>query len=241
MSNLIDMHFHLDFYKNHRQIYSQINNLEQYTLCVTNSPGVFLSCLKLYPETKFMKFALGFHPQEIISNKLSMRDFRLCINRASYIGEVGVDLSAKFVHSEQIQLKYFTTIMELAKEYNRITSIHIRNAEDKVIEIIDKIRPRKCIIHWFNGNEEQLDKLIKLGCYFSINTHMVSSQRQISIMKSIPIDKILIESDGPFTKVKKVTYSPDLLVDAYEIVESSLQISELKDIVYNNFRSLLLR
>lgn len=29
MQNLIDTHFHLDYYKNHRELYSQINNLKQ--------------------------------------------------------------------------------------------------------------------------------------------------------------------------------------------------------------------
>lgn len=241
MSRLIDTHFHLDFYKNHSQIYSQINKLEQYTLCVTNSPGVFLSCLKLYPETEFIKFALGFHPQDILTNKLSIQDFRQCINITNYIGEVGVDLSAKFADSEKIQLENFTMIMELAKQYNKVTSIHVRNAEDKVIEIIDGARPQKCIIHWFNGDKEQLNKLIKLGCYFSLNMLMVSSQRKIDIVNSIPKDKILIESDGPFTRVNKRIYSPDLLASVYTTIESSLKISGLKDIAYNNFRSLLIR
>jgi TatD DNase family protein len=241
MNKLIDTHFHLDFYKNHSQIYSQINKLEQYTLCVTNSPGVFLSCLKLYPETKYVKFALGFHPQDISTNKLSIRDFKQCLNRANYIGEIGVDLSAKYANSEKIQLANFTAIVELAKQHNKLTSVHVRNAEDKIVEIMDRIRPQKCIIHWFNGNEEQLNALVELGCYFSLNTHMLSSQSQVDRIKSIPIDRILIESDGPFTKVKKKLYSPALLKDAYSIIESLLEVKDLKDIVYNNFRYLLLR
>ena len=52
MIKLIDTHFHLDYYRNHAQLYKTINNLEQYTLCMTNSPGVFVSCKKIYRETK---------------------------------------------------------------------------------------------------------------------------------------------------------------------------------------------
>lgn len=239
MGKLIDTHFHLDFYKNHSQIYSLINSLEQYTLCVTNSPGVFLSCLKLYSETKFIKFALGFHPQEIASNKLSIRDFRQCINRTDYIGEVGVDLSVKYAGSEKIQLNNFTTIIELAKQYNKLTSIHVRNSEDKVIEIIDNIRPIKCIVHWFTGNEEQLKALVDLGCYFSLNTHMIISSKQVERVRNIPKDRILVESDGPFTKVNKKTYSPILLKDAYATIESALGYQNLSYIVFDNFKRLL--
>ena len=62
--NLIDTHFHLDYYKNHEQVYKGINEKKQYTLCMTNSPGIYLSCKRIYPETKYLKFALRFHPQE---------------------------------------------------------------------------------------------------------------------------------------------------------------------------------
>lgn len=54
---LIDTHFHLDYYRNHKYWYDQINKLQQYTLCVTNSPEVYRSCRELYPETKYIKFA----------------------------------------------------------------------------------------------------------------------------------------------------------------------------------------
>ena len=64
MGKLIDTHYHLDYYKNHKELYDSINELKQYTLCVTNSPGVFVSCKKIYEETTYLKFAMGFHPQD---------------------------------------------------------------------------------------------------------------------------------------------------------------------------------
>ena len=64
-----------------------------------------------------------------------------------------------------LRKNYYTS-----NHHNKILSVHSRLAEEKVIEIIEKYKPRKCIIHWFSGNKEQLRKLIDLGCYFSINT-----------------------------------------------------------------------
>ena len=63
MSKLIGMHFHLDFYANHRQVYNRINQMEQHTLCVTNQPEIFESCIELYKPTKYVQFGVGFHPQ----------------------------------------------------------------------------------------------------------------------------------------------------------------------------------
>ena len=58
----------------------------------------------------------------------------------------------------------------------------------------------------FSGNKEQLRKLIDLGCYFSINTSMLNDKIFL-----IPKDRILMESDGPFTKVNGKKYQPQLL------------------------------
>lgn len=239
MSKLIDTHFHLDFYKNHKELYEEINKAEQYTLCVTNSPGVFLSCKKIYSETRYIKFALGFHPCEIIKNKLSIRDFQLCLSKTNYVGEVGLDFSKNYIGSEQIQINNFNSIVKCVKENNKLVSIHIRQAEDEVIDIIDKFRPTKCIIHWFTGSEEQLKHLLQLSCYFSINTYMVRNESQIKKVKLIPREKLLIESDGPFTKVNGITFRPNHLNNAYEIIGRALKIDSFQEVVFNNFKSLL--
>lgn len=239
MSKLIDAHFHLDFYKNHRELYDLINKAEQYTFCVTNSPGVYLSCKKLYPETRYIKFALGFHPHEILKNKLSLRDFQHCLDKTNYIGEIGLDFSKDYIGSRQIQISSFSSIMKYVQENNKMASIHIRQAENEAIEILDKFRHQKCIIHWFTGSEEQLHRLIQLNCYFSINTNMIRNQSQIKKMKLIPPEKLLIESDGPFTKVNGYTFSPAQLNSAYDIIGKALLVNNFKNVVFNNFKHLL--
>ena len=75
IQHLIDTHFHLDYYKEHQKIYDGINERKQYTLCMTNSPGVYISCKRIYPETKYLKFALGFHPQDVSLKDADFYDF----------------------------------------------------------------------------------------------------------------------------------------------------------------------
>ena len=48
IQHLIDTHFHLDYYKEHQKIYDGINERKQYTLCMTNSPGVYISPVNAY-------------------------------------------------------------------------------------------------------------------------------------------------------------------------------------------------
>ena len=235
MKNLIDTHFHLDFYKNHKQIYKHINNLQQYTLCMTNTPEIYQECQKLYFNTKYVKFALGFNPKSN-NTRESFTKFINIFKGAEYIGEVGLDFSKQYRFRIEEQKQYFEIIVDLCSSVNKLLSIHIRNAEDSAIEIIKKYKPKKCIIHWFTGNNNQMQQLINLGCYFSINANMINNKNLLLI----PKNKILIESDGPFTQVNGKKYEPKLLKQQYDIISKVLNEPKLEEIVYNNFNNILI-
>lgn len=235
MKNLIDTHFHLDFYKNHKQIYKDINNLQQYTLCMTNTPEIYQECQKLYFNTKYVKFALGFNPKSN-NTRESFTKFINIFKGAEYIGEVGLDFSKQYRFRIEEQKQYFEIIVDLCSSVNKLLSIHIRNAEDSAIEIIKKYKPKKCIIHWFTGNNNQMQQLINLGCYFSINANMINNKNLLLI----PKNKILIESDGPFTQVNGKKYEPKLLKQQYDIISKVLNEPKLEEIVYNNFNNILI-
>lgn len=238
-TSLIDTHFHLDFYRNHNEIYKIINENKQYTLCMTNSPGVFLSCKNLYPETKYLKFALGFHP---LDNSLKDKDFNDFIRMAknvSYIGEVGLDFKSNKSLEVEKQLYYFEKIVELCAKENKLLSVHIKGAEKELIEIISKYKPLKCIVHWYSGSTKYLRDLIKLGCYFSVNSNMTLNTQALQRVKLIPDERILIESDGPFSKVGGKKYNPKLLVDIYTSISIARNDKDLVKQVYNNFKTIL--
>lgn len=239
MIKLIDTHFHLDYYRNHAQLYKTINNLEQYTLCMTNSPGVFVSCKKIYRETKYLKFALGFHPCEKALSAKDFSDFLILAKNVNYIGEVGMDFSSNTYIPHQLQIYYFEKIVEICTRRNILMSVHLRKSENEAIEIFKKYRPQKCIIHWFTGSASQLNQLLSLGCYFSVNTNMSQSIKTNKKILQIPRNKILIESDGPFTKVNGRKFSPEYLQEAYSIIENCFDSTNFNLEIFKNFSRLL--
>lgn len=235
MINLIDTHFHLDFYKNHKDIYKKINELKQYTICMTNSPEVYEECQKIYFNTKYIKFALGFNPKENhITESFSF--FKDKFKGADYIGEVGLDFSKTYNNTKTNQMEIFEEIVKMCSNANKLLSVHLRYSEDTAIEIIKKYMPKKCIIHWFSGSEIQLKKLIELGCYFSINANMLNNDK----IKLIPRNRILIESDGPFTKINGKKYQPVLLKEQYYLTSKFLQIENFEQLIYSNFKQILI-
>lgn len=239
MVNLIDTHFHLDYYKNHKEIYNEINKLKQYTLCVTNLPEIYESCIDLYKETNYIKFAIGYNPQMINEYKFNRQSFLKNIDKTKYVGEVGLDFSKKYIAYKEEQVKIFDFICKVAAKKNKIITIHCKASEKETIEILRKNRVKYAIIHWYTGPINLIDEFIKLGYYFSINFNMLSSKKGISIINRIPKNRLLIESDGPFGKYNKKAIQPHDIKIVYNKFESNFQMLNLDRIVYENFKLLL--
>lgn len=237
MNGLVDTHFHLDMYKNYKEIYNYLEEQKQYTLCMTNSPSVFLSCKDLFPRSKYVQFALGFHPLNKDLTIDDIKSFRNALALTNYVGEIGLDFSKKNAMEKQLQIKCFDEIVSLCAEKNKLMSIHIRNADKEALRIIEKYRPRKCIIHWYSGKQEYVDEYCELGCYFSVNANML---KNVEVIKRIPKEKILIESDGPHSKVDGKRYEPRLLIREYELIAKAIENPDLIEQVYYNFKNLLL-
>lgn len=198
MPNLIDTHMHLDCCKNHKEIYDMINELKQYTLCVTNTPEDFERCIKLYQQTKYLRFALGFNPQYVGVKKFNSFIFMRNIKKTKYIGEVGLDFTKPFVNYKDEQIKIFDFICKIAANNNHIISVHSRGAEEKVLEVLMKNNVKRAILHWYTGDVELIDRFVEAGYYFSINERMVKSGSGKEVIKNIPKDRRLIETDYPF-------------------------------------------
>lgn len=238
--NLIDTHFHLDFYRDHKYWYEYINQNRQYTICVTNSPGIYYSCKRMYPETKYLRFALGFNPKSIISERFDKRLFDHLRCETKYIGEVGLDFTGKLKAKEKEQLQCFDYICSSVSD-NQVLSVHSKNAEKAVLAILKKNKVKKVILHWYSGDLGTLKELIDYGCFFSINTSMMNSSKGKTIINCIPNERLLIESDGPFTKIKSQKYDPSRLQEVYYQMSELLKHPEIDKLIWQNFKNLKLQ
>lgn len=124
---------------------------------------------------------------------------------------------------------------------NKILSIHSRKAEKEVIDIIGAEFNGKIILHWYSGNMSELNRAIKNNYYFSINGDMLTTKKGRDIVNKIPLDRILIESDAPFTKDTRNTYSImyiENIVSELSYVKK-LEKNEMFNILKGNFIRLL--
>lgn len=85
-----------------------------------------------------------------------------------------------------------------------------------------------------------MNHLIDAGYYFSVNSNMCATINGRKIISNIPMDRLLVESDGPFSKIGTKKYSPTDLQQTYDLISNTIGVQEISQVVFDNFKRLLL-
>ncbi len=201
MEHLYDTHFHLDLQKDRVAAIREIEEHQIYTIAVTNLPDLYR---KEYCEiaSKYIRLALGFHPELLHQYKGQIPLMWEFLPEVRYIGEVGLDFVDTTYKSEQIA--FFSELIERCRfDRDKIITIHSRRAVRQVLRIIGNNYRFKPILHWFTGSNDELLEAVDAGFYFSINGAMMTSKRFIALLPLIPKERLLLETDSPFTYCQK--------------------------------------
>lgn len=100
---MIDMHCHLDLYKDPVSLLSDVRHRCEYVLAVTTSPRAWQKTKAVFSHVECIQVALGLHP-EILPSKANEIDMLLTnIQHCKFIGEVGIDGSVQHKASFSIQ------------------------------------------------------------------------------------------------------------------------------------------
>lgn len=239
MANLSDMHVHIDYLKDYLSFFKSFEEKRIYALFVTNLPEIFQKCNQTFPNSKYVKLSLGYNPQLAKDYKFNRTLFDDLLAKTKYIGEVGLDYSSEYKGSKEAQLKAFEHISYRAGQLNKIMSIHSRKAEEDVLNILINNNVKTAIFHWYSGKKETLYKILDQGYYFSVNYSMLNSKSGLEIIKLIPVDKLLIETDAPFGKtlIKGDNYNLNEIYNRFSI---KLGITDFEAQIYKNLSDLLI-
>lgn len=238
----MDAHMHFDLYNNRNEVLDYIEKNNSYTIAVTNLPDLFERYLHLYDERKFVQIALGFHPELACQYSHQILKFDRYLSATRYIGEIGLDFTTKDKANRNIQDQIFSHIVHSCNEIGgKVLTVHSRRAAKRVMEILDELSSCGVILHWYTGPIAIMDEALKRGYFFSVNHQMLQSANGRKIVDNIPIERILIESDAPFTKGLDKAYSIEFMESIYQYICDTRGLSEeeLSIILKNNFRILL--
>lgn len=238
---LFDTHAHLDLSTNFNEEVNSIEKLKIYTIAVTNLPPLYIK-FKSRIESKYIKPALGFHPELIEKYQKYIPQMWNLLDEAKYIGEVGLDYKVA-INSKAIQLSFFESLIHKCNDLGeKVLTVHSRNSVDDVLSIIGSNFNSKFILHWYSGNLKNIDLAVTNGAYFSINNAMFNSNNGLKVINHIPTERLLLESDYPFVLNKNKT--PFRVTDINETVNNLAKLrnkdyEEMLKILNTNFRKLL--
>jgi TatD DNase family protein len=139
-------------------------------------------------------WGVGCHPGLVgVQKAFDETRFANLITRTPYVGEVGLDGKSRV--PMDTQRTTLDAILSALHESPRLTSIHSFAATDAVLECLTARPICGAVLHWWLGDREQTARAIGLGCYFSVNASML---RRPDLLASLPLDRVLAETDHPF-------------------------------------------
>ena len=237
----LDAHCHIDLLPDPRKVIVQIEQNRIATIAVTNTPSVFPHMERFAAASSYVKPALGLHPQLAVQRQRELPQMWELFHRTRYIGEIGLDYQTRIENERKGQRDIFDRILTHCAEYgDKILTIHSRRAAKDVISAIGDNFKGKIILHWYSGGKRDLSRAISYGFYFSVNGAMLASQSGKSLVSQIPFDRLLTETDAPFTKSQNRKTTPLLIPQVTQELADFLArpIDELAAQVHSNFQRL---
>jgi TatD DNase family protein len=242
--SLVDFHCHLDLYPDFESLVRECDDACIHTLAVTTTPRAWARNHELASRTKFVLAALGLHPQLVGSHGHEIDLWESLLPKSRFVGEVGLDSGPQYFKTLDIQKKVFERVLQSCnREGGKILSVHSVRSVTPVLDMIEKhLSPERSriVLHWFTGNASEAKRAVDLGCFFSINSQMASTERNVKIVAALPDDRLLTETDGPFAKIRGQPSRPAHAADSLRAIGIARQrsVADIAAIVARNFEAI---
>ena len=127
------------------------------------------------------------------------------------IGECGLDFNRNFSPRPQ-QEKWFEAQVALAEELQMPLFLHERDAHRRFREILAAVRKEvPAVLHCFTGTGEELKACLDMGLHVGVTGWICDERRGThlrELVKEIPQDRLMIESDAPFLLPRTMPTKP---------------------------------
>ena len=150
--------------------------------------------------------AVGVHPNDLeefdADRDATMSAITECAraDRIVGIGETGLDFYRER-SSQQLQEEAFRAHIALARELDRTLVVHCREAQRRVLEVLDDAgAPERVIMHCFSGDESYAAECAGRGffCSFAGNVSFRNAAGLRAAAAALPRGALLVETDAPF-------------------------------------------
>lgn len=203
---LVDTHCHLDFPEfdpdRDEVIRRAKDNNVDFIINIGSSVEGSRRSVELSRRYPNIFSVVGIHPHEADTFSNSQREAvreLAADNKVVAIGETGLDYFKNFSQSSNQRL-LFSSLLELAGEFNKPLVIHTRQAESDTLEILKNAMPLRAVVHCFSGDKSFLDECLKMGFFISFTCNITYKKADDlrKLVKAIPLERMMLETDAPY-------------------------------------------
>ncbi len=228
---------------------SKNNNIHKIIITASHIDDTHNAKKMIDQEPDLLYTTVGFHPHNAkhYNNDYFKSMISLCDrDYVKAIGECGLDYKRMYSSRDE-QIFCFKEHLELAKLKNLPMFLHERDAyNDFLVLLKEHIHLiEDVVVHCFTGDKKSLESYIDLGCYIGITGWITDPKRGYhlhDIIKYIPTDKLMIETDSPYlmpfnNSISNMSYNqPCNLVYILDAVSEILKKDNniLAEQLYNN-------
>lgn len=123
------------------------------------------------------------------------------------VGEMGLDYDRLQFCPKEVQLKYFPQQLRLSEETGLPLFLHNRNVGTDLYDLLvahrDRWEASGGVVHSFDDTAELAAKFIELGLYIGLNGCSLRTEENLAVVRDLPTDRILLETDCPYCDVKR--------------------------------------
>lgn len=114
------------------------------------------------------------------------------------IGEVGVDHRiTEDPADHEVQDEILRRLAGLSAEVDLPLSVHSRSAGRHAIEVLRDTPAKKVVMHAFDGKSGSALPGLEAGYFFSVPPSVIRSRQKQKLVKCLPLNRLLLESDAP--------------------------------------------
>jgi TatD DNase family protein len=196
-----------------------------------------LKLAELYPQ---VLPAAGLYPENIDARLAE--DMYACIRnnttRLIAIGEVGLDYWKVTEEAEQeMQRHIFSGFIGLSLETGLALNVHSRSAGRHAVRMLLDKGAKKVQMHAYDGKASSAMPAVEAGFFFSIPPSIIRSRQKQKLVKNLPLESILVETDspvlGPDAGVRNEPANIHVAMKAIAEIKR-IAIEEVAQAVYNN-------
>ena len=196
---LIDAHCHLDRYR--ENLACALEQIKQHQIfTITNSTDLpsYKQNVKIAATSDLILPVFGIHPWNAPEYVGCLDDLNGPISESPMIGEIGLDYY--FVNETSRyddHRKVFEHFLIAASRQRKIVIVHTKGAESEVLQLLEKYKTERVVIHWYSGPWHTLEAMAERGFYFTIGVEVLFSEHIQDIARSLPAELMLTETDNP--------------------------------------------